>query len=66
MKLDGLSLMAILIMIFTALKLTGLVDWSWWVVFSPLWAPITIVMFILFIVVFTSYVINLISYKKKK
>ena len=22
---------------FIALKLAGLVDWSWWVVFSPFW-----------------------------
>lgn len=31
----GLSLSTILVVIFTVLKLTGLIDWSWWWVISP-------------------------------
>jgi len=35
----------ILAILFTILKLTGIVDWSWWLVLSPLW--IWIIVFII-------------------
>lgn len=31
-------------LIFLILKLTGLVDWSWWTVTSPLWLPFAVVL----------------------
>jgi hypothetical protein len=36
----GLSLSAVLFIVFLVLKLTGNIDWSWWWVTSPLWIPL--------------------------
>jgi hypothetical protein len=35
-----LSIAPFLTLFFILLKLTGLVEWSWWWVFSPLWIPV--------------------------
>ncbi len=48
---SGLSLTAVLFIIFLVLKLTGNIDWSWWWVTSPLWIPFAIVLGLVFIVV---------------
>lgn len=31
------SLVALVFLVFLVLKLTGVIDWSWWWVTSPLW-----------------------------
>ena len=36
----GLKLDMILFLIFMTLKLTGYIDWSWWYITMPLWAPV--------------------------
>ena len=33
----GVSFTGLLAILFIALKLTGVIDWSWWWVLSPLW-----------------------------
>jgi hypothetical protein len=38
----GISLGGLLFIIFLVLKLTGLIDWSWVWVTSPLWAPLAV------------------------
>lgn len=43
---NGLGLGTILFLIFLILKLTNLITWSWWWVFSPIWIPIVILGFI--------------------
>jgi hypothetical protein len=48
---SGLSLTAVLFIVFLVLKLTGNIDWSWWWVTSPLWIPFAIVLGLVFIVV---------------
>ena len=35
----GMGAGGILFPTFLVLKLTGVVDWSWWVVTAPLWVP---------------------------
>ena len=37
-------------LLFIALKLTGVIDWSWWLVLLPIYAPLAIVGIILLIV----------------
>lgn len=32
---------------FIALKLAGLVDWSWWIVFSPFWISLIVYLILL-------------------
>jgi hypothetical protein len=39
---SGLSLTAVLFIVFIVLKLTGNITWSWWWVTSPLWIPFLI------------------------
>ena len=40
MKEGGISLGTILFVVFLVLKLTEVIDWSWWWVTAPLWIPI--------------------------
>ena len=39
---SGLSFSSILFLVFLVLKLTNVIDWSWWWVTAPLWVPIII------------------------
>ena len=43
----GISATFILFLVFLVLKLTHSIDWSWWWVTAPLWAPIISVFAIL-------------------
>ncbi|QFG10066.1 hypothetical protein SEA_IDENTITYCRISIS_47 [Mycobacterium phage IdentityCrisis] len=36
---NGIGFGTVLFIVFLVLKLTGVVTWSWWWVFSPLWIP---------------------------
>ena len=37
----------LLLVLFVALKLTGVIAWSWWWVLSPLWIPLALALLIL-------------------
>lgn len=39
----------VLLVAFIVLKLCGVINWSWWWVFSPVWIPLAIVVVILII-----------------
>ena len=58
------SILTILFVVFLVLKLTGNIDWSWWWVTSPLWLPIAILFFVLF-VLFVMGVVMLYSRRNK-
>jgi hypothetical protein len=47
MKSFTLELLTVL---FIALKLTGVIDWSWWWVLAPIWIPLLIVLVIAIII----------------
>jgi hypothetical protein len=47
---DGISFSTVLFIVFLVLKLTKVIDWSWWWVTSPLWIPLGIVLIILAII----------------
>ena len=51
---SGISLASVLTVTFVLLKVFGKVDWSWWIVFSPLWISAILVL-VLFIVAFAIY-----------
>ncbi len=36
-KTSGISVMSLLGVLFIGLKLTGYIDWSWWLVTLPFW-----------------------------
>lgn len=37
---DNIGLAWLTTLMFVGLKLSGSIDWNWWWVFSPLWAPV--------------------------
>ncbi len=45
----GISFFGLLTIVFITLKLIGTIDWSWWLVLSPIWIPIALVFLILLI-----------------
>lgn len=40
---NGLGLGTILAIVFTVLKLCGVINWSWWWVLLPVWGPVALV-----------------------
>lgn len=39
----GISALSLLGVVFVTLKLCGVIEWSWWWVTAPFWAPVAIV-----------------------
>ena len=48
---------SILAIVFTILKFTNYINWSWWWILSPLWIPIVII-FVVFISIFVFLLIK--------
>lgn len=48
----GISVPGLLGVAFVVLKLTGVIDWSWWLVTLPFWGGVAIAIIILLIHVF--------------
>lgn len=36
----GINFFELMFLMFLGLKISGLIDWSWWWVFAPIWVPI--------------------------
>lgn len=47
----GIGFGGLLTIVFITLKLTGYIDWSWWIVLSPLWVPMILFIVIALIVI---------------
>ena len=47
----GISLSTILFVVFLVLKLTEVIDWSWWWVTAPLWIPLALILIICFFII---------------
>ena len=45
-----ISLSIILFIVFLVLKLTHVIDWNWWWIFSPLWIPVALVIIALIVI----------------
>lgn len=43
----GMALADVLLIVFIVLKLTGVINWSWWWVLSPLWISLILCALIL-------------------
>lgn len=52
---SGMTFGDLLLAAFIVLKLTGVIDWSWWWVLSPLWIPIVFMLVVMLIVVCWNY-----------
>lgn len=46
----GTSFCNLLFLVFLVLKLTNVINWSWWWVTAPIWGPIALVVAILIVV----------------
>jgi uncharacterized protein (DUF2062 family) len=49
-SLPGGGICSILTIIFVIAKIMGMLTWSWWLVFAPLWLPVSIVMTVVIII----------------
>lgn len=58
-KLD-LSLSFITFLIFLILKLTEVIDWSWWFITAPLWVGLAIILVALVILVAIGLIVTII------
>ena len=61
---NGVSFLSILFLVFLVLKLTNVIDWSWWWVTAPLWIPIII--FLVFVAGLYAFYQILKYYNKNK
>ena len=48
----GVGFTSLLLLLFIGLKITGVIDWSWWWVLSPMWIGWILVLLILAIAAF--------------
>lgn len=44
----GIGFFGLLTIVFITLKLTSVIDWSWWWVLAPLWVPAVLVIALAF------------------
>ena len=60
-KFSPCSLFAVLLtVVFVVLKLCGVIAWSWWWIFAPMWIPLVIALVIWFIW-FIMFIVGLIA-----
>ena len=52
----GVSFTGVLLAVFIALKLAGVVNWSWWIVFIPLWIDLGVALIIIIILIIIYFV----------
>ena len=50
-SVGGVGFFGLLGILFIGLKLAGIIDWEWWIVLAPIWAPIALVLAV-FLVLF--------------
>ena len=58
---SGIGFSGLLTLIFIALKLTNVIDWSWWWVLSPIWISFALILGILLIGLLVAFIISLIN-----
>ena len=65
-KGQSISLPTLLFGIFLTLKLCGVIAWSWWWVFAPLWIPFAIIFLILGLIFTVGLILFLLELRDKK
>lgn len=46
----GVGFLGLLTILFVGLRLSKVIDWSWWWVLAPTWIPFVILLFVLLII----------------
>ena len=57
----GLNFSEALVIVFVVLKLTGYIDWSWWMILSPFWIPIAITLAVIVILNIALVIVKLLG-----
>lgn len=47
---SGMTFGDLLLVAFIVMKLTGVIDWSWWWVLAPLWMPLALCVIMIIVV----------------
>lgn len=55
---SGVTFASLLFLLFLALKLTHVIDWSWWWITAPIWGPFVIVVVALIIITVIAVLLN--------
>ena len=51
----GIGILGMMFLIFMTLKLTGFINWSWWLVTAPLWGGFALLgLFVLVVIIISS------------
>jgi len=58
---SGIGFCGLLTILFITLKLTKVIDWSWWWILAPLWLPACIVLTIFAMVMIVAGIIEVIA-----
>ncbi len=58
---SGIGFCGLLTVLFIALKLTKVIDWSWWWILAPLWLPACIVLIIFAMIMIIAVIIEVIA-----
>lgn len=53
----GTLFLELMFLMFLGLKIAGLIDWSWWWVFAPIWVPLLLAV----VVIGVAFIIAVIS-----
>ena len=57
----GVGFLGALTILFIALKLTHVIDWSWWWVLAPLWIPVAVVLGIIVIIAIVMLIVKVVK-----
>lgn len=57
----GLGAFGLLGVVFVVLKLTGVIDWSWWWVTAPFWLPTTVVLACVAVFLLVAFIIEMVK-----
>ena len=47
----GIGFLGLLCIVFIVLKLTSVIDWSWWWVLAPIWIPLLFALLLIIIII---------------
>jgi hypothetical protein len=61
----GVNFLTLLFLVFLTLKLTNHIDWSWWLVFGPLWIPFAVLALLVFVLTALSLIALLVDILRK-
>lgn len=59
---NGPGVLSTLGIVFVVLKLTGVIDWSWWWVTAPFWGPLALLVGLVLLILFIAGIAGIIGF----